>query len=119
MQININPDKDFVAHMRKALKDNNRYRFGNCVATIKNSTKGSHYDQHEICRSCVDFPCHEGLYDLFCLSDGRICSCRWTERQKFENASDQIGYLITRFKQAEYICTDRYDNMRVREELNV
>ena len=25
MQININPDKDFVAHMRKALKDNNGF----------------------------------------------------------------------------------------------
>lgn len=82
-----------------------RYKVGNIFVTIKNSVKGSHYDiEHKdgICRECNYIPCHEGLYDIFCLPDGRLCSCRWTEKQKFENNNEQLQYLIEVFKRSIY-----------------
>ena len=56
MQININPDKDFVAHMRKALKDNN----GFCPCAIVRSE-----DTKCMCkefRGMEEGTCHCGLY---------------------------------------------------------
>lgn len=56
MQININPDKDFVAHMRKALKDNN----GFCPCAIVRSE-----DTKCMCkefREMEEGTCHCGLY---------------------------------------------------------
>ena len=97
-----------------------RYRFGNVYVTIKNSVKGSHYDRRgtdAICAHCPYFPCHEGLYDIFALSDGRICSCRWTEQQRFTNISDQIDYLITAFRRSEYVNTQDNGDMKSREDL--
>ena len=55
MQININPDKDFVAHMRKALKDNN----GFCPCAIVRSE-----DTKCMCkefREMEEGTCHCGL----------------------------------------------------------
>lgn len=98
-----------------------RYRFENVYVTIKNSTKGSHYDingQSPICLGCPEFPCHEGLYDLFALSDGRICSCRWTETQKFTDTAQQIDFLISAFKKAVYVKRNDNENMRIRKELD-
>lgn len=46
--------------------------------TVKNTWNGSRYDVNGICRGCEYFPCHEGLYDVFVLPDGRIAGCRWS-----------------------------------------
>lgn len=97
-----------------------RYRFGDVYVTVKNSKKGSHYDvcsAESICKHCIYFPCHEGLYDLFCLSDGRLCSCRWTEEQKFSDGLKQMDWLIEIFKRSNFIYTGDNQDMMVREEL--
>lgn len=97
-----------------------RYRFGKTCVTVKNSVKGSHYDrdgEDAVCRNCPYFPCHEGLYDLFALADGRICSCRWTERQMSEDASAQLDYLIKAFRRSVYIRKHGNMDMDTRDEL--
>lgn len=97
-----------------------RYKFGNIFVTVKNSKKGSHYDikgDESLCRKCQHYPCHEGLYDLFCLSDGRICACRWTEKQLYEDPFLQMDWLINVFKRAKYVYTGDNPNMKVREDL--
>ena len=97
-----------------------RYRFGNVYVTVKNSVKGSHYDckgEDAICTRCPYYPCHEGLYDLFALSDGRICSCRWTEKQHFTDISDQLDYLIKAFRRSEYKSKGNNEDMKVRADL--
>ena len=96
-----------------------RYKFGNVYVTVRNSTKGSHYDIKGIspvCFGCPEFPCHEGLYDIFALSDGRICSCRWTEKQKFSDTAKQIEFLINAFKKSFFIKRNNNNNMRIRNE---
>lgn len=97
-----------------------RYRFGDTFVTVKNSKKGSHYDiadENALCNNCKYYPCHEGLYDLFCLSDGRLCSCRWTEHQKFSDPSLQMKWLIDIFKRSEYVYTGDNQNMSSRADL--
>lgn len=47
--------------------------------TIKSTSHGSRYDQIGVCKDCSYYPCHEGLYDMFLLPDGRLCGCRWSE----------------------------------------
>jgi molybdenum cofactor biosynthesis enzyme MoaA len=97
-----------------------RYKFGDVFVTVKNSKKGSHYDLNEedsICRGCKYFPCHEGLYDIFCLSDGRLCSCRWTEKQKYNSMEDQMQWLIKSFKRAEFYATGDNKDMATRTDL--
>lgn len=98
-----------------------RYRFGSVCVTVKNSVKGSHYDcegADAICANCPYFPCHEGLYDLFALSDGRICSCRWTEKQRYTDSSDQLDYLIRAFRRSKYVNRNGNDDMKAREDLS-
>lgn len=97
-----------------------RYCFGNTRVTVKNSVKGSHYDRNgdnAICKECPYFPCHEGLYDLFALADGRICSCRWTEKQESEDTSVQLDYLISAFKRSQYIPKTGNIDMAERTDL--
>ena len=96
-----------------------KYRFGNTYVTVKNSVKGSHYDRKSggICAKCKYFPCHEGLYDLFALSDGRLCACRWTEKQQFDNADEQMKFLISAFRRADYIPKKGNKDMEEREDL--
>lgn len=56
MKISINPDKDFVANMRKALKDNN----GFCPCTIVRNE-----DTKCMCKEFREMKegiCHCGLY---------------------------------------------------------
>ena len=97
-----------------------RYRFGNTFVTVKNSKKGSHYDisgVDALCKNCKYFPCHEGLYDLFCLSDGRLCSCRWTEKQRFDSPQLQMDWLIDIFKKSRYVYTGDNKDMDKRTDL--
>ena len=56
MKININPDKEFVNDMRKALKDNNG--FCPCSLEKNEDTKGMGKDFREMARGT----CHCGLY---------------------------------------------------------
>lgn len=98
-----------------------RYRFGNTFVTVKNSKKGSHYDiadETSLCRNCQHYPCHEGLYDLFCLSDGRLCSCRWTEKQTYDVPEQQMDWLVDIFKKSRYVYTGDNKDMSVREDLS-
>ena len=96
-----------------------RYRFGETFVTVKNSKKGSHYDTAEkgICKGCKYFPCHEGLYDIFALSDNRLCACRWTEKQKSNILEEQMQYLIDAFRRAKYYPVGNNPDMGTRTEL--
>lgn len=96
-----------------------RYRFGNTYVTVKNSRVGSHYDMtsNGICKKCKYFPCHEGLYDIFALSDGRLCSCRWTENQTHEEIDRQLKFLIDTFLQSEYYSKGTQFDMCQRTDL--
>lgn len=97
-----------------------KYRFGKVNVTVKNSVKGSHYDregENAICKNCPYFPCHEGLYDLFALADGRICSCRWTEKQMFNDTSAQIDYLIEAFRRSKFVQREENNDMIMRGDL--
>lgn len=96
-----------------------RYRFGDTFVTVKNSQKGSHYDYNKegICMGCTYFPCHEGLYDIFALSDGKLCACRWTEKQAYSNVDKQLEYLIRAFKRSRYVAKSDNSDMKAREDL--
>lgn len=96
-----------------------RYRFGNTFVTVKNSQKGSHYDRTEggLCENCKYYPCHEGLYDIFALADGRLCSCRWTEKQFSSDSSVQMDYLIKAFRRSRYHPKPGNNNMEIRTDL--
>ena len=97
-----------------------RYRFGNVFVTVKNSKKGAHYDvsaNDAICKGCPWYPCHEGLYDIFALPDGRLCSCRWTETQRFESPEKQMDYMIKAFQRSRFVPTGDNKDMRSRTDL--
>lgn len=96
-----------------------RYKFNNTYVTVKNSRMGSHYDlsQGGLCSGCKFFPCHEGLYDIFALSDGRLCACRWTERQSSQNIDQQMNFLISAFKNSVYYINENQEDMVKRVEL--
>jgi len=96
-----------------------KHIFGNVKVTVKNGCKGTHYDTSGVCQGCLYYPCHEGLYDIFALSDGRICPCRWTEKQTFESSEGQLAYLIEAFQKSEFVerINNIHENMDVREDL--
>lgn len=96
-----------------------RYRFGETFVTVKNSHLGSHYDRADdgICSKCTYYPCHEGLYDIFALSDGRFCACRWTEKQNSFVMEEQLDYLIRAFQRSTYFSPSEYVDMKRRVDL--
>lgn len=96
-----------------------RYRFDNVFVTVKNSRMGSHYDISEggICEKCKYFPCHEGLYDIFALSDSRLCACRWTEKQACPDIESQMEFLLDAFKRSVYCSKEQNDDMARRSDL--
>lgn len=96
-----------------------RYRFGETYVTVKNSLHGSHYDRKPggVCSKCSYYPCHEGLYDIFALSDGRLCACRWTEKQKSEIIEEQLDYLINAFRRSEFFNPSSHEDMKRRVDL--
>jgi cyclic pyranopterin phosphate synthase len=55
------------------------YVVNNVRVTTKNTWNGSRYEVDGICKNCEYFPCHEGLYDIFALPDGRVVGCRWSD----------------------------------------
>ena len=96
-----------------------RYRFGETFVTVKNSHFGSHYDRegNGICSKCKYYPCHEGLYDIFALSDGRFCACRWTEKQESLIIEEQLDFLIKAFRRSTYFSPTIHDDMKRRIDL--
>lgn len=82
MQININPDKDFVAHMRKALKDNN----GFCPCAIE-KRRYQMWACKEF-REMEEGDCHCGLYikikDKPASENADHCICRTADRMGAE-----------------------------------
>jgi molybdenum cofactor biosynthesis enzyme MoaA len=97
-----------------------RYRMGETFVTVKSSAKGSHYDREEgsgICGNCDYYPCHEGLYDIFALADGRLCSCRWSEQQTSETQEGQIESLIRSFQRSQFAASNSQFGMKPRQDL--
>lgn len=95
------------------------YKVKGVEVTVKNTWNGSRYDTNGICRSCEYFPCHEGLYDIFALPDGRVVGCRWsdssvaatnaandryTSEHNFEAALDKMASI---FQRAQYVARNK------------
>ena len=83
--------------------------------TVKNTWNGSRYDVSGICRGCPYFPCHEGLYDVFALPDGRVVGCRWsdssvaarTESDRYAPTTDfhnALREMTTVFQRAHHVA---------------
>ena len=81
------------------------YHIGGVKVTVKASSHGARYDTSGICKKCEYFPCHEGLYDLYLIPDGRLCGCRWSETSvaKGETFLDHLIYLAEAFQRAEWL----------------
>jgi len=81
------------------------YQIDNVYVTIKSSRHGAHYDKEGICKDCQYYPCHEGVYDLYLLPDGRLCGCRWSETSvaKGETFLERLSYLANVFQRAEWV----------------
>ena len=94
-----------------------RYNINGVFVTVKNSVRGSHYDEVGICKGCPYYPCHEGLYDIFALSDGRLCACRWTEKQLGATTDEQLAVLTQAFKRAGYTKRTIVNSMPTRTDL--
>lgn len=58
-----------------------------------------------ICNGCKYFPCHEGLYDIFNLPDGRVVGCRWSEESVISgnDYSSQLEGIAEIFQRAEWV----------------
>jgi molybdenum cofactor biosynthesis enzyme MoaA len=72
--------------------------------TMKSVRHGSRFDRNGSCRGCKYYPCHEGLYDMFVLPDGRGFGCRWSESSmapKLDRAG-VLQWLITSFQQTTW-----------------
>ena len=81
--------------------------------TVKSTSHGSRYDVGGICKECPYFPCHEGLYDLFLLPDGRLCGCRWSETGVSPGVTfaEVLDNLIKVFQRADWYQFDRVESM--------
>lgn len=92
----------------------NIYTVEGVKITVKSTSHGARYDQEGICRNCPYFPCHEGLYDLFLLPDGRLCGCRWSESSVSPGNDfiEQLDRLVRVFQRAEWYQSDQVLSMR-------
>ncbi len=85
--------------------------------TAKSTWNGSHYDVEGICADCPYYPCHEGLYDVFSLPDGRVVGCRWSETSvgdpdaSFEQQLEEMARI---FQRADYVPREQNAAMRPR-----
>jgi len=89
------------------------YNVDGVQVTVKSTSHGSRYDVAGICAGCPYFPCHEGLYDIFLLADGRLCGCRWSlssvsTSQGFEEGLEE---MIRIFQRATWIDKSRPNAM--------
>lgn len=81
------------------------YTIDGVQVTVKCAAHGTRYDTHGICKGCSLYPCHEGLYDMYLLPDGRLCGCRWSETSvaRGENFREQLDYMVKAFQRAEWL----------------
>lgn len=95
------------------------YDIDGVQVTVKSISQGSRYDMQGICKDCKLFPCHEGLYDVFVLPDGRGCGCRWSASSvaPSEKPREIIKWLKLRFQLAAWYKPDEVRAMPVLEEL--
>jgi len=83
------------------------------AVTLKSIRYGSRFDTEGICRGCKYFPCHEGLYDMFVLPDGRAFGCRWSASSLGAGCAprERLDSLISAFQRADWICTAEMRSM--------
>jgi len=95
------------------------YEVGGVRVTVKRADHGSRYDMDGICRDCAYYPCHEGLYDIFVLPDGRACGCRWspTSVAPTQDAETALRWLQEVFQRAEWSRAGRVSAMKRLEDL--
>jgi molybdenum cofactor biosynthesis enzyme MoaA len=104
------------------------YSVGGVQVTVKNTWHGSRYDAGGICDECPYFPCHEGLYDIFSLPDGRVVGCRWSESSvaatnesgdRYAREGDYIQALERMadvFRRADHVARESNPAMRPQPE---
>jgi molybdenum cofactor biosynthesis enzyme MoaA len=68
--------------------------------TMKSVRHGSRFDRAGSCKDCIYYPCHEGLYDMFVLPDGRGFGCRWSQSSMAPELDEAgvLQWLITSFQ---------------------
>lgn|SRR5262249_1290031 len=99
------------------------YHVGGVAVTVKSTWNGSRYDLNGICKGCEYFPCHEGLYDIFALPDGRVVGCRWSDtsvaasnlsEDRYDAEADfeeALTKMATIFQRTEYLAREKNDPM--------
>jgi GTP 3',8-cyclase len=89
------------------------YTINGVQVTVKLVKNGSHFDLDGICKGCPYFPCHEGLYDLLLLPDGRLCGCRWLEKSVSPGNSfvKALDNLVKAFQRAEWYKSCNVESM--------
>lgn len=92
----------------------NIYAIDGVRVTVKSTSHGSRYDINGICKGCPYFPCHEGLYDLFLLPDGRLCGCRWSETSVSpgDDFFEMLENLVKVFHRADWYQPEEVMSMR-------
>lgn len=100
------------------------YHVDGVAVTVKSTWNGSRYDLDGICKGCEYYPCHEGLYDIFALPDGRVVGCRWSDtsvaatntsdnRYDAEGDFEEALVKMSRiFQRTEYVPRDANGAMR-------
>jgi molybdenum cofactor biosynthesis enzyme MoaA len=80
------------------------YDINGVKVTVKASSYGAQYDTEGICKGCSYYPCHEGVYDLYLIPDGRLCGCRWSESSvaKGDTFYSHLVYLARAFQRARW-----------------
>jgi molybdenum cofactor biosynthesis enzyme MoaA len=99
------------------------YHVDGVAVTVKSTWNGSRYDLNGICNGCEYYPCHEGLYDIFALPDGRVVGCRWSDTSVAATNSNEDRYnaegdfkealvkMAKVFQRAEYVLRDQNASM--------
>lgn len=116
LHVSLNPVEEWLSASADGVEDHayaasfgtpcTIYRVGDVRVTVKSTWNGSRYDRAGICRGCEYYPCHEGLYDIFALPDGRIVGCRWNESSVAKQASQARDASSTEGTRAdlEWLC---------------
>lgn len=101
---NLATSVEFHEYARSFGTPCNIYTMKGVRITVKSQTHGSRYDVKGICSDCSYYPCHEGLYDMFLLPDGRLCGCRWSETgvSKGDSFVQALDGLVEAFQRAQW-----------------
>lgn len=90
------------------------FRYKGVEVTVKSTWNGSRYDTKGICKGCPYFPCHEGLYDIFCLPDNRVVGCRWSEESISPDTefTGQLQYIANIYQRAVWVPREKNAAMK-------